>query len=353
MNSIQRFNALLAQQPPDKVPIRVGNYNVLMTHYYRMSIGDYLENPGLNAEHFVRMVREFELDSIKPGLGYILYGCGPEMGPVWQFPEDNFPAAVKGVIDSDTDIDRVRIPSEPQGYFRNFLEINRRVKDAIGNQTHLGVSILGPFSCAAFLRGYENLLVDMVQDPGFFSRIMEKAVEVSTFIGRHCLGLGFGWTNLLEIFLIPGMVSPDAYHRLIAPHCDAVRNRLSDPPIPNSNAAFMGSPGNPESYRDGKHIYEYYFGTAESLEVIREASRFMLPGFPRLVSLSGNALVHWPIDEILDFIRRGLDFFVHERREYPCIFLPSLQSEGPDQAPEVAEKLRTIADFRNGYQLVS
>jgi len=182
---------------------------------------------------------------------------------------------------------------------------------------------------------------------------MEKAVEVSTFIGRHCLGLGFGWTNLLEIFLIPGMVSPDAYHRLIAPHCDAVRNRLSDPPIPNSNAAFMGSPGNPESYRDGKHIYEYYFGTAESLEVIREASRFMLPGFPRLVSLSGNALVHWPIDEILDFIRRGLDFFVHERREYPCIFLPSLQSEGPDQAPEVAEKLRTIADFRNGYQLVS
>lgn len=351
MNSIERFTATLNQQAPDKIPLRVGNYNVLMTHYYRIGIKDYLENTDLNAELFVRMVREFELDSVKAGLGYILYGCGPEMGPRWEFPEDNFPAATRGVIDCDQDIDRIAIPPEPTGYFRNFLEINRKVKAAIGSETHLGVSILGPFSCAAFLRGYDRLLMDMIEDEAFFNRIMVKAVEVSYFIGRHCLDLNLHWTNLLEIFLIPGMVNPQLYHRLIAPHCNTVRHRLSTPPIPNSSAAFMGSPGNPESYRDGKRVYEYYFGTAESLEIIREASRFMLPGFPRLVSLSGNALVHWPLEEILTFLRKGLDFFVKERGEYPSIFLASLQSENPDQAPEVAEKLRAISDFRDAYRI--
>jgi hypothetical protein len=113
----------------------------------------------------------------------------------------------------------------------------------------------------------------------------------------------------------------------------------------------MGSPDNPDGYRDGKRVYEYYFGTAESLDIIREASKFMLPGFPRLVTLSGNALVHWPLAEILDFLRNGLDFFVKERGEYPSIFLASLQSENPDQAPEVAEKLRAISDFRDAYRI--
>ena len=351
MNSIERFNCVLSRQRPDKIPIRVGNYNVFMTHYYRLGIRDYLEKPALNADLFVQMVKEFELDSVKAGLGYILYGCGPEMGPVWEFPEDNFPAATRGVIADYDDVDKVVIPSEPSGYFKNFLEINRRVKEAVGHKTHLGVSILGPFSAAAFLRGYDNLLMDMIQDTAFFTRIMKKAAAVSAYIGRHCVGLELDWTNLLEIFLIPGMINPETYHRLIAPHCDAVCREISDPPIPNSNAAFMGQPENDHSYRDGKMIYEYYFGTQESLDIIRTASRFMLPGFPRLVSLSGNALVHWSTDEILTFLLKGLDYFVKERNEYPSIFLASLQSENPEQAPETAEKLRAIAAFRNEYIL--
>jgi hypothetical protein len=123
MNSIERFNCVLNRQRPDKIPIRVGNYNVFMTHYYRIGIRDYLENPALNADLFVQMIKEFDLDSVKAGLGYILYGCGPEMGPVWEFPEDNFPAATRGVIANSSDIDKVTIPSEPTGYFKNFLEI--------------------------------------------------------------------------------------------------------------------------------------------------------------------------------------------------------------------------------------
>ena len=69
----------------------------------------------------------------------------------------------------------------------------------------------------------------------------------------------------------------------------------------------------------------------------------------RLVSLSGNALVHWPIGEILSFLRQGLDYFLKERNEYPSIFFASLQSENPEQAPEIAEKLHAIAEFRNAY----
>jgi hypothetical protein len=231
------------------------------------------------------------------------------------------------------------------------LEINKKVKEAIGAETHLGCQIIGPFTCAAFLRGYEKLLMDMIKNPSFFTKIMKKGEEVSIFIGKHVMTLGHDWTSLLEIFLIPGVINPDSYHNLIAPHCDHVRNHLSDPPISNFNAQFMGTTGDPKSFEKGKKFYEYHFGTGESLETIREASQFMTPGYPRQVSLSGNALVHWPIDRILDFLRQGIDFFIYERREYPFILIPSVQAENQHQASEVAQKLRGIADFRSAYSI--
>jgi len=56
MNSIERFNAVMNQNLPDKIPIRVGNYNVFLTHYYGITVREYLEDPALNADLFVKLV---------------------------------------------------------------------------------------------------------------------------------------------------------------------------------------------------------------------------------------------------------------------------------------------------------
>ena len=105
----------------------------------------------------------------------------------------------------------------------------------------------------------------------------------------------------------------------------------------------------PQSQRDGGLIYDYYFGTRESIEAIKDASKYMMPGFPRFVSLSGNALATWPLDRILAFLKAGLDYFIIERKEYPCIFLASIQAENNAKAFDVAQKLKAIDQFRSSY----
>jgi len=317
--------------------------------HYGITVREYLDDPALNAEIFIRFVEDFKFDTVQPGLGYILYGCGPEMGPRWQFTEDEFPGCVKGILDSPADIDKVQIPTEPKGYFRNFLEINRRVKDSIGDRVDLGVSVLGPFSAISFLRGYQELLMDMVTDIDFFHVLMQKGVEVSLFIGRHCMELELHRANLREIFLVPGIVNPHFFHAHIASYDDAVCKQVSSRPIPNASVAFMGRADNPQSQREGRQVFEYYFGTGESIEVIRSASKYMMPGFPRLVSLSGRALVQWPIDRILGFLRQGLDYFVKERGEYPILSLASIQAHSREQADVIAEKLQAINRLSNEY----
>ena len=351
MNGIERFRAILNGDRADRVPIRIGNYNVFLTKYYDISIRDYVDNPDLNAQMVVKMVREFDFDSLKAGMGYIFYGCGPEVGTQWIFPEDGFPVSNQGVIQMPDDLEKTTWPIYPEGYFAKFLEINRQVKIAVGHEKHLGVSILGPFSVMAFMRGYETLLMDMIDSPSFFSRMMEKGEALSTYIGQHCLELGLHWANLMEIFLVPGMLDPEIYHRAIAPHSVAVSRQLANPPIANSYAPFMGIPGDRKSHRNGARLYKYYFGTEESIDLIRSVADMNIPAFPKLVSISGNALVHLSIADILAFVKNGVDFFVKEKATVPCIFLASLQAESSRQAKAVAEKLRAITDFRDSYVL--
>ena len=193
MNGLQRYTATLHQQPVDMVPIKIGNYNVFLTQYYDISIEEYLENPKLNSEAFIEMAIEFGFDSLKPCQGYVFYGCGPEIGPVWEFPRDNFPASTKGVINGYEDLAKVKVPEKPSGYFGAFLEVNKIAKQALGQKTHLGISVLGPYSAMTFMRGHNHILLDIIRDPEFFKQMMLKGVELSLYFGRSCMALDMFW----------------------------------------------------------------------------------------------------------------------------------------------------------------
>lgn len=350
MSGKERYMAVLRQDKPDRLPIRIGNYNMFLCHYYGLSINAFIDDPAKSADVFIRFVREFALDSVKAGLGYILYGCGPEMGTQWKFTPTDFPACARGIISDRKDLDRLSAPETPLGYFKNFLDINTIVRDEIGSDVFLGVSVLGPFSAIAFLRGFDKLLMDIATDLPFFIDMMKKGVEISQFIGRHCLALNLPWTNVMEIFLVPGVVNPKFYHAHIAPFTDEVCRMLATPPLANSNAVFMGRSNDFASQSEGRLLSDYYFGTGESIDVIRKAVLYMLPGFPRLVSLSGRALVAWTEEQIISFLREGVDFFINERREYPALNLVSIQAADAKEAAEVAGKLSAIRKFRDGYR---
>ena len=350
MNSIQRFNAVLNQQSIDQIPVMVSNYNIFLTFYYDISISEYLNQPDKNAECLIRLVNEFNFDLIYPGRGYIFYGCGPETGLEWVFPEGNFPASVRGIINSPDDIHKIKIPNEPQGYFKNFLEIYHRVQKALGGQTLLVSDVLGPFSIMVFFRGYENLLLDMIKNVNFFKQMMEKSVEFSLFLNRERFKLGIPRKELNEIFITPEAMSPEYYHRLLSPYIEKVR-KLSSPSLIHLESSFIGKPGDLKSQKEGRKIYQYHWGTRESIDAIREAPRSTIPGFPPLVSLSGNALVNWSLDKIISFLSEGLDYFIIELGILPCIHLASIQASNHKQAHEVAAKLRGINDLCKNYLL--
>jgi uroporphyrinogen-III decarboxylase len=344
------FNAIGGKKP-DKLPIMVANSNTFICQYYGISVEDFLTKPDLCAEGNIRFIEEFQVDYCLIVNGYILYGCGPELGVGWQFVENNFPGFVQAPIKSGSDLDKIKVPSEPSGYFRHYLQVIRKVNEAIGSTYHLSVSILGPFAVACFLRGIEDALIDTIMNPDFFKAYMERCTELSVYFGKNILSTGLRSPILNEIFLSPEMIRPDTYHSLIAPYDLEVQRQLGPQNAPNSLAAFMGKPNDRESQKGGASLYRAFYGVGESVEVIKAAIHYRLPGFPFPASISGRALNSWDTKKILSFLKQTLDFLVKEEGLFPSITLISVQAESPDNASNIADKMNAIKAFRDEYEL--
>jgi len=338
-------------QKPDKLPIMVANSNTFICQYYGMSVEEFLTDPQLCTEGNIKFTREFAVDYNLCVNGYILYGCGPELGVEWKFVGDNFPGFVNGPLKSEEDLSRIEVPSEPSGYFKQYLEVMRRLNQAIGQEYHLSVSILGPFAVACFLRGIEEALKDTLVNRDFARKYLKVCTDLSVYFGKQILATGLGNPILNEIFLTPQMIRPDVFHELIAPFDQEVQRRLEPGKAPNSLAAFMGQPHDPESQKGGASLYKAFFGVGESIESIKAAINFRLPGMPFPASISGRALNSWSSREIVDYLKEALDFLVKGQGLYPSITLVSVQAESRENALDIAEKMNAVKALRDEYEL--
>ncbi|MCF8026185.1 MAG: hypothetical protein K9K82_11955 [Desulfobacteraceae bacterium] len=351
MTPKQRVAAARDQKKPDKLPIMAANSNTFICQYYDMTVRQFLTDVDLCTEGNRRFTEEFEVDYNLCVNGYILYGCGPELGCEWRFAGDNFPGFVSGPLQGPGDLKRIEVPDTSSGYFAHYLQVTRNLQEAIGDRYHLSVSILGPFAVACFLRGIQEALCDTVADLDFFHLYMEKATELSIWIGRQILNTGIDHPILNEIFLTPEMIRPDAYHELIAPYDRRVQETLGPENAPNSLAAFMGQPGDRDSQRGGAELYRAFFSGVEKIKDLESVLSHRMPGMPFPAAISGRALDSRPLDELLDYLKQVLDYLVGEKNMYPMILLSPVQADSPDKARAIGSKIKRIQALRDSYLL--
>lgn len=351
MTPRERVACAMGGRKPDKLPILVSASNSFICERYGISIEDYLMRPDLCAEAHIKFIEEFQLDYCVVGTGYILYGCGPEVGVNWKFVKNNFPGFVEGPLKSAADLEKIVVPEEPSGYFKSGLETIAKVSKVLGDTHHLTGSILGPFSMACFLRGIEDTMIDTLADPDFFNAYMKRCVEFSVYFGKNVLATGLRSPILNEIFISPEMLRPDTYHKLIAPHILEVQRQLGPANAPNGMGAFMGKANDPESQKGGKALFRAFFGTTESVDAIKEAARFTMAGWPFPASISGRALTSWEVGRVIAFFKEAVDFLVKEQGVYPSLSMISVIANSAESAEDIANKMHAIREFRDSYEI--
>ena len=335
---------------PDKLPLTMSAANSFICQYYGLSVTEYLTEASKAAQGHIALFEDFSFDGGVIASGYILYGCGPEMGVEWEYTESEFPGFSGGPLKEEADLESLTIPKSPSGHFAHYLDVIREVTNVLGSSHALMGNILGPFASFCFLRGIEQAFMDTLLNPSFFSKSLDFCTELSVYFGREVLATGVPNPILNEIFLTPQMISPEAYHRLIAPAIQRVQEALGHHQSPNVMGAFMGQSGDKDSQRGGRALYEAFFGVGESLEYIKAAFEYRLPSMPFPLTVSGRMLDSWPTEDVITYLKEGLDFLVGECGIYPSISLIAIQAESKQKASIVANKLKALGDFRDSYR---
>jgi len=224
------------------------------------------------------------------------------------------------------------------------------INEVLGDTHHLKASFLGPFSLLCFLRGIENTLIDMIVNPDFFKKCMKLCVEMSVFLAKNLLSTGLRYPILNEIFLSAGIMNPDSYHTLVAPYDVEVQRRIG-PEVASNNFTFMGLPNDKESQKIDLSLFKAFFGVGESMEAIKGATFYRVPGFPFPAAISGRALNSWDIKKILSFLTDALNYLIIDQGIYPSITLGSVQSDTIENACDIANKMKAVNAFRDEYNL--
>lgn len=192
MNVYERALISIKHKEPDKVPIVLLVYGLVLKRYPRTSEKEYYHNPKLQIEAKVAFQKRF------PEI-WNLYNGAPEHGELvilpiifggeLSWPQDDPPWVTQYPIQEEEDVDRLierGIPDPRESpvvqryleYVQYYYEwFPRDLREEYGYVDHQVTGPFGPVEGAALCVGYDKFLVWMKRKPGIVKKLLNIATE--------------------------------------------------------------------------------------------------------------------------------------------------------------------------------
>ncbi|MCX7018194.1 MAG: hypothetical protein NTY46_04175 [Candidatus Sumerlaeota bacterium] len=138
-----------------------------------------------------------------------------EIEPAWEN---------KALIGDDGKLPACLPDFEHSGLMPNALDCFRRMRELLGAEWQIGFPdwCRGPLGTTAYLRGDENMLTDLLTDPGFARRVMEYALRARfDWLNKRARFLGQNSPGPAVLFnddVSAGNLSPQTYRKQVFPH---------------------------------------------------------------------------------------------------------------------------------------
>jgi uroporphyrinogen decarboxylase len=127
------------------------------------------------------------------------------------FDDLSIPSVSGPIVMDLEDLKRLRVPDPAtDGRMPMFVSATKRIHEALGNEVFVSGTIVGPFTLAAILRGFDNLLMDFFMDEGFALEQLRFASEVGFAYAKAFIDAGTG-ISINESWIAPPLLSPDLF----------------------------------------------------------------------------------------------------------------------------------------------
>lgn len=110
---------------------------------------------------------------------------------------------------------KIKLPNpEKDGRMPLILNAATSVKHIVGNEVDVAIPIVGPFTLAVLLRGYQKLVSDLFNDPEYVRGLLDFTTEVGLAFGRAITDQGIG-IAINDSWIAQPLISPFIYKEFV------------------------------------------------------------------------------------------------------------------------------------------
>ncbi len=228
MTPLQRFAISNRFEEPDRVPV-IFQIHEHAARVAGLSVRRICQDPV--AHVYAQLVALLEYGHDLPCGFADCYNVEVEaMGTPLVYPGEGFPEIQRHLLERREDIGRLEMPDFTRARRMPWvLEVNRLLGRLVGDIMGAYAAVTAPFSLAVNLRGYEALMLDIVEDPDAAHRLMEFCTRVAAGFGRAQLQHGAMATSIIDAWASPPLVSLGVFDEFVLPYTSRVIGMLTPP----------------------------------------------------------------------------------------------------------------------------
>ena len=226
MNSTERMRAAIRLEPVDRVP-NAPFYEAPICAYFGSSLREaLLEEKAMAAAHLTA-IEVFQFDWVMVGMG-LIGGIIPEsLGCQVAYPQNAFPVIEKTSVFSLADVAKIGSANVHTDKFEQFLKGIARLQQELQGEVPIACEYISPFTIATRLRGPNEILLDLYQQPSLVHELQAALVPLDIEIGRALIEAGVEYIFYGADMECPLLISPDHYRDFVHAPTTEVVNALS------------------------------------------------------------------------------------------------------------------------------
>jgi uroporphyrinogen decarboxylase len=224
MNSLERIQAAVAFEKPDRVPViaQVFGHAAILSG---VSLGDYLRDGELLANCQMKALARYGYDSV-----FALMDTSVEteaVGSRLAFRSGMYPYVRDYALTDAAEIDRLNVPDPAKsGRMPELLKAARILRREVRDEVLVVGCVMGPLTVAQQLMGPEKALFLAIDEPGLFGRVLDFGVDVAVSFGLAQLEAGAHLVLVFDPSASPAVVPPGFFREFELPRLKRIFTAL-------------------------------------------------------------------------------------------------------------------------------
>ena len=213
LTSKERVMAFLQGEAIDRIPcMPIVTSNA--SHLIGKTINEFQLDPKVMADSYIAAYKryKYDLSYLFTNTSYVAEAMGQEL----VYYDDEPACTHNPIIQAKKDLNKIKVADKNDGKFPIFFEALDILNEKVGDEVISAVCFSGPLSTAATLRGTQDFVKEMYNDPEFCMELLKMTTESCKNFMKECID-----HNALPIILEPissgSILSPKLYKEFSSP----------------------------------------------------------------------------------------------------------------------------------------